>query len=226
MIFVTSLKNLVTTMALVVVFGVAANDAHALDFGCRDKDQISRELEAENQGTLVKFFIDGRERGAKNPEWIEVFYTADLKTGNGYRLQRSGGDKMCVSASTTNTKLFNNITLDQKAYLDAPEADKKGGVNNIIYGNSQLIGANPMLRVVEHDPYLKTTNIKFLLGNPDPKTGKGGLVASTLDGQLIEKYTKGVPSSSEALHGAEYTKYAKSLLGVTEDELDHQLVIP
>lgn len=33
-----SLKNFVAPMVLVAAFAGAANDAHALDYGCRDKD--------------------------------------------------------------------------------------------------------------------------------------------------------------------------------------------
>lgn len=211
-------KNLTPHLAFILAFGGAVTNAHALDFGCRDKEQVSKELEAENQGTLVKFFIDGRERDAKNPEWVEAFYTANLNTGNGYNLIRGDGNEMCVMAATTNTKLFNNQTLDRKAYLDAPEADKKGiGINNLVYGTSINEGENPMLSVVEYDPYWKKTNIMFLLINP--KTGRGGLTASTLDGQWIKKFSKGIPAAGEdgAPHGAEYTKYGKSLLGITED---------
>lgn len=216
MTFANSLKDLVAPVALTVAFGGVVTDAHALDFGCRDKEQVSQELAAENQAPLVKFFIDGRERDAKKPEWVEVFYTTDLKTGNGYRLQRSSGDKMCVSASTTNTQLFNNQTLDQKAYFEAPDADKKGsGVNNFIYGTSVNNKENPMLRVVEHDPYWKKTNLMVLIANP--KSGEGALVAATLGGSYISKFSKGVPSASEAPHGAEYTKTGKLILGVTED---------
>ncbi|HOY70237.1 MAG TPA: hypothetical protein PL131_11175 [Methylotenera sp.] len=231
MAVVDSVKNFVATylmsrelslVVLVAAFAGAAVEAHALDYGCRDKEQIKKELMAENQVPIVNFLIDGRERGAKNPEWIEVFYTADLKTGNGYRLQRSGGDKMCVSASTTNTKLFNNQTLDQKAYLDAPDADKKGvGINNLIYGTSINDGENPMFRVVETNPYLKATDVKYLLSNP--QTGRGSLVAATLDGQWVKKHSKGIPAAGEdgAQHGARYTPAAEDMLAKSVAGVDH-----
>lgn len=214
-----SLKTLVAPVALAVAFSGAVTDAHALDFGCRDKDQVSQELASENQAPVVKFFIDGRKRGAKDPKWVEMYYTTNLNTGNGYNLIRGDGNEMCVMATTTNTKLFNNQTLDQKAFLDAPDATKKGsGINNIVYGSSQIDGLNPMLRVVENDPYLKMTTIKYLLGNH--QSGKGDLVASTLDGKYIEKYSKGVPSAAEAPHGAQYTEVGKLLLGIKDDSSD------
>ncbi|HOY70235.1 MAG TPA: hypothetical protein PL131_11185 [Methylotenera sp.] len=229
-----SLKNFVATylmsrelslVVLVAAFAGAAKEAHALDFGCRDKEQVSRELEAENQAPIVKFFIDGRKRGAETPDWTEVYYTTDIKTGNGYRLLHSDNNKMCVMATTTNTRLFNNATLDEKAYLDAPDADKKGtGINNLIYGTSINDGENPMLRVVEHDPYWKRVDVMLLLIHP--KTGEGGLVASTLDGQYISKFSKGIPAKGldGAPHGAQYTNTGKLLLGM--DDADQQAEKP
>lgn len=49
MTFANSLKDLVAPVALTVAFGGAVTDAHALDYGCRDKEQVSKELAAENQ---------------------------------------------------------------------------------------------------------------------------------------------------------------------------------
>ncbi len=299
-------------VALPWVFMIAANDASAaestqLERGCRDKDQISKELEADNQGTLVKFFVDRRDRGAKDPKLVEVFYTADIKTGNGYRLERSGNDKMCVVATTTQTRLFSNLSLDKSALLneqaiyenrlqtrrekwdartrefggrqlthkqideiydrylkkenhtkileefkadgmtedntldtldkmtqraslwlkmkklevEGPEGFKeKYFFNELILELSQSAKLNPMIRVTEYDLNQKATFIKLLSGNPN--NGKAVEIASSLSGEWIEEYRVNVPGSAEAPHGAEYTKYSKSLLGIKEEGADQQ----
>ena len=289
-------------LLLVVVVNANADSLTQLKPGCRDKDQISRELEADNQGTLVKFFIDDRERSGKESKWVEVFYTSDIKTGNGYRLERSGNDKMCVVATTTKTKLFNNSLLDKTALLNEQaisenrlqtrrekwdaktrefggrqlthrqidkiydyylknedhnkileelkadgmtdtqaldtldkmtqraslwaemkklEVEEPGGINEkylfneLILELSQSAKLNPMIRATEYDLNQKATYIKLLSGNPN--TGKAVVIASTLDGEWIKDYRVNVPSTADAPHGAEYTKYSKSLLGIAED---------
>lgn len=305
------LKTLVAPITLAVAFGGAVTNAHALDFGCRDKEQISRELEADKQGTLVKFFIDRRELGAKVPKLVEVFYTADIKTGNGYRLERLGNDKMCVVATTTQTKLFNNLSFDESALLNEKilyeirlenrlsdwraktrefggrilthrqidnfydrylrkenhkkileefkadgmtedraldtldkmtqraslwakmkklEVEGQEGVddkyffNDLVLELSQSSKLNPMIRTVEFDLNQQKINKKLLSGNPN--TGKAIVIASTLDGEWIKDYRVNVPSSAEAPHGAEYTKYSKSLLGIKEEGADQQAANP
>ena len=71
MTFANSLKNIVAPVALAVAFGVAANDAHALDFGCRDKEQIKKELMAENQVPVVRFYIGEVPSGESKAKWNE-----------------------------------------------------------------------------------------------------------------------------------------------------------
>lgn len=389
MTLTTSLKK--TAHMLPLVFMIAANanadPSTQLERGCRDKDQISKELEADNQGTLVKFFIDGRERGAKDSKWVEVFYTSDIKTGNGYRLERSGNDKMCVVATTSQTKLFNNVSFDESALVDeaalyeirlqirrtewdaktrefggrqlthkqidhfydrylrkenhnkileeyksdgmtetrardtldkmtqraslwaemkklevdqaalgvsrlqirqaewdaktsefggrqlthrqidkiydrylknenhskileefksdgmtdiqardtldkmtqrasfwaemkkleveGPEGINKRFIfNELILELSQSAKFNPMIRTVEYDLNRKLNYITILSGHPN--SGKAVQFASTLDGEWIKDYRVNVPSTTDAPHGAEYTKYSKSLLGIAD----------
>ena len=143
------LKNLVAPIAFAVAFTGAANDAHALDFGCRDKDQIKSELMAENQVPVVRFYQDASQNPKKS-EFEETFFTMNTVTREGYRMDRGYGPlagKMCISAKLTDVRLYNPQTLDQRAYLDSADADKKGtGINNLIYGRSKVYGENPMFR--------------------------------------------------------------------------------
>lgn len=45
--------------------------------------------------------------------------------------------KLCITGKFTDVRLFNPQSLDQRAYVDAGDADKKGtGINNQIYGRS------------------------------------------------------------------------------------------
>ncbi len=218
-----SLKNFVAPMVLVAAFTGAANDAHALDFGCRDKGQIKAELMAENQVPVVRFYQDAT-MNSKKSEFEETFFTMNPQTREGYRMDRGYGPlsgQMCISAKFTDVRLYNPQTLDQRAYLDAADADKKGtGINNQIYGRSQIDGENVMFRASEYSPISKDHRMTFVIANP-LKGNEGGVLSSTLDGELLRKYSKKIPNAQSGYagvdHGAELTNTGKLLVGIKDD---------
>lgn len=194
--------------ALPLAFAVAAGSAQALDFGCRDKDQIKKEMVAEGLAPVVRYY----ESRNKN-DLGQTFYIMNPQTHRGYRMDRGydGLDgQMCIMASVDNVQLYNNKSLDERSYLNAPNADKKGvGINNLIYGSSVKQHENPIFRAVEYSPYHKTTRVIYVLANPD--TAGGSVVASSLDGSWLKDYTKGIPSplTAKVEHGAELTQFGK-----------------
>lgn len=213
-----SLKSLVAPVALAVAFGVAANDAHALDFGCRDKEQIKKELMAENQVPVVRFYA-----GDDKEKFSEVFFTMNTQTREGYRMSRTDDKaQMCISGKFTDVRLYNPQILDQRAYLDAADADKKGtGINNLIYGRSQVYGENAMFRASEYSPISKDTRITYIIANP-LKGNEGGVLSSTLEGEALRKYSKKIPNAQSGYanvdHGAELTNTGKLLVGTNKDD--------
>ena len=204
-----SLKNFVAPMVLVAAFAGVANDAHALDFGCRDKDQIKSELMAENQVPVVRFYQDAAANGASKSEWNENFFTMNPQTREGFRMSRNGNTQMCIMGKFTDVRLYNPQSLDQRAYLDSADADKKGtGINNLIYGSSVNRGENAMFRASEYSPISKDTRVTYVIANP-LKGNEGAVFSASLEGKYIEKFTKKIPNAQSGHanvdHGAIFT---------------------
>ena len=147
---------------------------------------------AENQVPVVRFYQDASQNPKKS-EFEETFFTMNTVTREGYRMDRGYGPlagKMCISAKLTDVRLYIPQTLDQRAYLDSADADKKGtGINNQIYGRSQVYGENAMFRASEYSPISKDTRITYVIANPN-KGNEGGVLSSTLEGTWIQKYSK------------------------------------
>lgn len=198
-----------TQVVLVAAFAGAANDAHALDYGCRDKEQIKKELMAENQIPVVRFYQDTALNGAKESKWGESFFTMNPQTREGYRMSRSDTTQMCITGKFNDIRLYNPATLDERAYLDAAGADKKGtGINNLIYGTSINDGENPMFRASEYSPIHKSTRVTYVIANPT-KGNEGGVLSSTPEGEWLRKFTKKIPNAQSGYanvdHGAIFT---------------------
>ncbi len=109
----------------------------------------------------------------------------------------------------TDVRLYNPQSLDQRAYLDSADADKKGtGINNQIYGGSQVYGENPMFRASEYSPILKSTRVTYVVANPN-KGNEGGVLSSTPEGEWLRKFTKKIPNAQSGYanvdHGAIFT---------------------
>lgn len=212
-----------------IFFGVAANDAHALDFGCRDKEQIKQELMAENQVPVVKFYSDATMFGDTKTKWNETFFTMNAQNREGYRMSRKGDTQMCITGKFADIRLYNPQTLDQKAFLDSDSANTKGsGINNIIYGRSQVYNENPVFRGVENSPYYKSTTVTYVIANP-LNGNEGGVRSATLEGKLLENFTKKIPAANSQPnvdHGAELTNTGKLLVGVKDDSADQQAAKP
>ena len=121
-----SLKNIVAPVALAVAFGVAANDAHALDFGCRDKEQIKKELMAENQVPVVRFYIGEVPSGESKAKWNENFFTMNTQTREGFRMSRGENTQMCIISKLTDIRLYNPRNFDKRAYLETEMYDFSG----------------------------------------------------------------------------------------------------
>ncbi len=205
-----SLKSLVAPVALTVAFSGAVTDAHALDFGCRDKEQVKQELMAENQVPVVRFYSDATL--TNKSDFQETFFTMNPQTREGYRMVR-GFDalngKMCITSKFTDVRLYNPQSLDQRAYLDAADADTKGtGINNLIYGSSVNRGENAMFRASEYSPILKSTRMTYIVANP-LKGNEGAVFSASVEGKYIEKFTKKIPNAQSGYanvdHGAIFT---------------------
>ena len=197
-------------LPLALAFTVAAGNAQALEFGCRDKEQIKKEMTAEGLAPVVRYY----ESRNKN-DFGQTFYIMNPQTRKGYRMDR-GYDglegQMCIMASIDNAQTYDNNSLDERAYLTAPNADKKEtGINNVVYTFSVRELENPIFRAVEYSPYHKTTHVIYVLANP--ATGEGSVFGASLDGTLLRQYTKGIPSplTAKVDHGATLTDLGKLL---------------
>lgn len=223
------MKNLVAPIALAVAFAGAANDAHALDFGCRDKEQIKAELMAENQVPVVKFYQDAGALDSKKSDFQETFFTMNTQNREGYRMTRAPNAQMCITGKFTDIRLYNPQVLDQKAFLDSDNANTKGtGINNIIYGRSQVYNENPIFRASEYHPISKSTRMTYVIANP-LNGNEGGVRSATLEGKLLENFTKKIPAANSQPnvdHGAELTNTGKLLVGVKDDSADLQAAKP
>lgn len=212
-----------TTAAALAPFilasGLALNsgDAQALEYGCRTKDEIptlKTQMTAEGQVPVIRFYQAGRPDPISGKDnWREVLFTMNVQTHDGYRLQRVDNGGICVSSKLEGIRLYNNNTLSPQALLHAPGADKLGsGVNLVVYGRHKEYGQNPMFRAREIDPDLHLDKVTYVVANP--KTGEGALLSASHQGELLDKYSKAVPSPSTAGvdHGAEYTQTGKLLV--------------
>lgn len=220
----STLRRAAAPAALAVMTAfAAANDAHAdVAFGCRKPDAVPalQQQVLNNEGMVpvaARFTAVGNSKN-DGVEWLQEAIMMNPQTGVGLRWSKFSDGTVCVMTKYREMQLYNNDTFDETALLQVQSQKvTQVKINQAIIRGATSEKMNPMFRAIAHTPTnttykLPPTYIEYMLG--DPVSQKGVVLASTTDGQPIERFTETIPTPKEApvKFGAVYTDKGRALI--------------
>ena len=189
---------------------------NALDLGCTSASSLSKlrsQMAVEGQIPVLQFYAAIKDMVTGKVELREHVISMNPSDGTGHRMFRDSDGGMCVVTNMRDMRLFSNLTgdLDKSSLLPLGRANAyPTGVNRVIFGMSVEHKQFPLLRARE----LLEKNQEYYIYLLADASGRGGIVAASLDGSYEDHYSKGIPNEQTAAvkYGARLTSSGEIIL--------------